>query len=237
MTIQKIQDFFQKKQVRLVLLAIGSLFIISLFLILSIKPSEKKAAPPSQINLQKPVQTTIPSTDVSGLLYRSNGDGSCTVMGMGTCIEQELTIPRKSPDGEIVIAIGERAFSECESLLSITLPACIQKIGNAAFMGCSSLVNIDVDRDNENFCSISGVLYSKNKSILLCYPSNRNGNKYLLNSNIEQVASYAFYGNRNLQHILYEKTVDSFRDIKINEGNSMLSTVTITCNYTVSAKG
>ena len=235
MTTQNIRDFLQKKWLRWLLLIAGLLLLFSFMLSLSSPPDN--TGNEAQEDTKKPIQTTVPPTDISGLLYSSNGDGTCSILGIGSCTEQDLIIPRKSPTGELVTAIGDGAFDHCDSIVSITLSSEIQQIGNSAFAGCKALSYIEVDRDNEAFCSIGGVLFTKNKKVLLCYPSARAGSKYLLSSSIQQIAPFAFYGNQNLQHILYEKTVDSFRDIKIAEGNSLLSTITITCNYTTAAKG
>lgn len=239
--MQNIRNLLQHKRLRLILCAIWLLFIISCILIVStlLSQGEENSEPTDDTGQasQRPAQITPPPTDVSGLLYSGNGDGTCTITGMGSCEDTELVIPRKSPDGDIVVAIGAKAFLACERLKSVTVSAEIKHIGDSAFLGCLSLANIEVSRDNEAYCSSNGVLYTKDKKTLLCYPPNRAGERYLLNANTRQIAAFAFYGNQNLQHLLYEKTVDSFRDIKIAEGNSLLSTITVTCNYTVGSKG
>ena len=55
-----------------------------------------------------------------GLEFTSNGDGTCSLSGIGTCADTEIIIPTKSPLGDTVISIDDYAFSDCLSITSIT---------------------------------------------------------------------------------------------------------------------
>ncbi len=62
----------------------------------------------------------------------------CADASMGS---PDLTIPAEL-DGVAVTGIGERAFSECESLENLTLPESVTWIGDEAFQGCASLRSV-----------------------------------------------------------------------------------------------
>ena len=49
----------------------------------------------------------------TALEFTSNGDGTCYVSGIGDCEVENLVIPSKSPKGDTVVAIGDRAFFDC----------------------------------------------------------------------------------------------------------------------------
>ncbi len=170
-------------------------------------------------------------TGVNGLSYISRGDGTCYIAGMGSCTVSELVIPEVSPTGDTVTKINDGAFSGCASLLTVTIPHTVKSIGTGVFRGCDSLVSINVDSDNSVYCSVGGVLFSKDKTVLICYPMNRAGSSYLLSSDVKAISSYAFEGAINLNKLLYEGDIKKFQSIDILIGNDILDRLSITCNY------
>ena len=168
---------------------------------------------------------------ISTLEYQSIGNGSCMVMGIGTHRSSELIIPTKSPSGERVVGIGNKAFEGCTSLVSVSIPASVTNIGSGVFKGCSSLVMISVEAENEKYSCAGGILYSKDKTRLICCPSSRIGNNYLLDPNVRVIDDYAFDGIKNISKILYEKSTADFEKISIGIGNDEFCSLPITCNY------
>ena len=80
-----------------------------------------------------------------------------------------------------VIAIDWLAFDFCHTLTKVRIPKTVLLIThyagyNAAknpFRGCSNLESIEVDEDNPAMCSVDGVLFSKDKTQLYCYPAGK----------------------------------------------------------------
>ncbi|MBO5649198.1 MAG: leucine-rich repeat domain-containing protein, partial [Clostridia bacterium] len=77
-----------------------------------------------------------------GLEYRSRGDGNCSVVGIGSCKDIHLIIPKYSPDGELVVDIGEGAFENCVTITKVTIPDSVTQIQEAAFRYCTKLTEI-----------------------------------------------------------------------------------------------
>ena len=77
-----------------------------------------------------------------GLKFTSNGDGTCYVSDIGTCIDTDVVIPAISPSGDSVTSIGERAFNGCSSLTSVVITDSVTSIGDYAFYECSSLTSV-----------------------------------------------------------------------------------------------
>ena len=59
--------------------------------------------------------------------------------------------------GYSVTSIGDRAFSDCKGLISLTLPNALKTIGESAFYGCSSLTTLSIP---DSVISISSGAFS-----------------------------------------------------------------------------
>lgn len=83
----------------------------------------------------------------------------------GDCVElTELLFP------ESLVSIGYGAFDGCSALNEIIIPSKVANIGDYAFYKCKALDTILVVSDNLHFCSIDGVLFSKDTTELIQYP-------------------------------------------------------------------
>ncbi len=79
-----------------------------------------------------------------GLKFTSNGDGTCSVSGIGTCTDQDIIIPETSPTGDIVTSIGSFAFENCSHITSVAIPDSVTSIEGSAFNYCSRLSSITI---------------------------------------------------------------------------------------------
>ena len=76
-----------------------------------------------------------------------------------------------------------------------------------------------------------GVLFSYDKTELICYPAAKIGEKYLLSTNVKKIAPYAFYGVINLKAILYQGSAAKYQSIEIGIENQTFTSLPVTCNY------
>jgi hypothetical protein len=74
-----------------------------------------------------------------------------------------------------VTEIQYDAFASCRGLTTITIPRSVSKIDTGAFRGCDALREFSVDVDSAHYYSSQGVLYSKGKEELVCYPAGKYG--------------------------------------------------------------
>ncbi|MCD8023056.1 MAG: leucine-rich repeat protein [Lachnospiraceae bacterium] len=89
-------------------------------------------------------------------------------------------------------SIAVNACSACNALTSITIPASVTSITDAAFSDCPALASITVASDNPKYCSVDGVLFNKDKSELILYPAAKQGTSYEIPSGVRTIVSGAF---------------------------------------------
>lgn len=108
-----------------------------------------------------------------------------------------------------IIKIGDDAFGMCCSLSTITIPSSVISIGNGVFWGCTDLTSINVSYDNKNYMSQNGILFNKDKTILICYPAGKTAIIYKIPSGIKEIESCAFEGCYRLTYISLPESVTS----------------------------
>ena len=101
-------------------------------------------------------------TSSEGLVFTSNGDGTCTVTGFNNSTVTDLMIPETSPDGERVTVIGEGAFAWNKKLSSVLIPSGVKSIGPRAFKSNERLSSVSIPNgvesiDAESFYDCSGL--------------------------------------------------------------------------------
>ena len=95
------------------------------------------------------------------------------------------------PEG--LSAIGAAAFDGCR-LETLTVPASVTQIAEGAFLGCGSLREILVQPGNPAYVSVDGVLYSTDRSLLLCFPAAKSSRGFRVPEGVTRIAACAFSG-------------------------------------------
>jgi hypothetical protein len=119
-----------------------------------------------------------PSYDIYGVEIFQSAFSGCTNL-------TSVTIPNG------VTTIEARAFFYCTGLTSVSIPASVTNIGVPAFPFCSDLTSISVDSLNPAYSSVDGVLFNKNQTTLVEYPSGTTGN-YAIPNSVTSIGNNAF---------------------------------------------
>ncbi len=134
---------------------------------------------------------------------------------------------------EGITEIGSYVFSGVDSLKSVSLPESLEKIGdmafyqsgieyiyipknvselgNMSFSDCGSLLKIEASVNNISFSSANGVLYNKDKTTLLIYPSGANGT-LKIPQNTKNIGKCAFYKCKNITYIDFSQNMEIIDD-------------------------
>ena len=151
-----------------------------------------------------------------------------TVLGNSTfqyCTQasdiESVTLP------DSLTTIEKNAFYNCEKLKSVTIPQNVSSIGLAAFvegLSESSLTEIKVDPENPYFSEKDGVVFSKDGTKLIVFPSGRSGD-YQIPDGTVSVGDYAFYYCVNVSSITVPGSVRSLGEGAFGNCSSLTKTV------------
>ena len=119
--------------------------------------------------------------------------------------------------------IGDSAFSRCDSLKSIDLPDSVTTIGGGAFSGCSLLTSVEVSEKSENYISVDGVLFTKDRKTFVQYPAGKKDKEYAIPSGVTTIGGYAFSGCSSLESIDLPDGVTTIGDRAFSECSSLES--------------
>ena len=129
---------------------------------------------------------------------------------------------------EGVEVLGESVFANCEALTEVTLPNSMTEIGISAFYGCSSLerlmipegvanikrnafakcpklTDITVDERNTSYAVADGVLYSKDMTELVYWPTDLPFTE--IPNTVTKIASGAFYRHPGVTKLIIPEGV------------------------------
>ena len=131
--------------------------------------------------------------------------------------------------GNSVTTIGTNAFASCSKLGSINIPASVMTIGASAFQGCNALTSFNVDANNNFYASEGGVLFNKDKTILIQYPASKSGDSYDIPASVTSINSYAFYYSTGLTEVTIPASVTAIGSYAFRYCSN-LGTVTLLSN-------
>lgn len=125
-----------------------------------------------------------------------------------------------------VTSIGSDAFRQCGSLTSVVLPKSVSSIAGNVFTYCYNLERISVDKENENYISADGVLFDKNCTTLITYPTAKKNAVYNIPKSVTTIVSGAFWNCDSLTSVTIPDGVTSIGDYAFF-GCSVLASVNI----------
>ena len=176
---------------------------------------------PGSENAPEEGTATVEKTYSEGLAFRSNGDGSCAVSGLGSCTSACVLIPPKSPAGDTVTEILPYAFANT-IVGAIEIPATVSTLSCASFAECERLAYVRVAADNPYFTEYDGVLYSADGSILLYCPGGRAARELRLHPALTRIAADAFADCGTLTTVYFPGSTSQWHALIVGDGNDRL---------------
>lgn len=100
-----------------------------------------------------------------------------------------------------VTSIGEGAFATCKAMRTITIPDSVTFMGDNPFMLCDALQEIIVSDNHPYLATIDGVLFSRPRSVLVCYPKRFREESYTVPDGIWGIGGRAFLSCTSLHSV------------------------------------
>ena len=110
---------------------------------------------------------------------------------------------------EGITNIGMYSFESAVALKKVTIPSTVTTIGKSVFVNTPSLKEIIVADNNANYKTVDGVLYNKNMTELIAYPSAKDDTTFTVPATVTKIAENAFNGAKNLKTIILPENLAS----------------------------
>ena len=183
-----------------------------------------------------PMQATAAEISLQGISemyvefdYYTNEDGGVEIQGyIGG--GSELVIPEMIGDKPVTKIVSLGSSSANSGLEKLVLPKTVEKISASALSNCKSLKEIVVDENNPNFATENGVLFNKDKTVLICYPSADTDAEYEIPQGVQTLEASVFKNCESIEKIIVPQSVstlpvtvfagcENLREIVVDEGN------------------
>lgn len=112
-----------------------------------------------------------------------------------------------------VITVGDCAFEKCSKLTTVTFGAGMKNFGTNVFSETPRLSAINVSASNPYFTSVSGVLYSKDKTVIYSYPVAKTDDSFVVPNTVKSIEHYAFDGANNLKTLTVGTGMTAISDL------------------------
>ena len=135
------------------------------------------------------------------------------------CSLTSITLPNS------LKTIDSEAFALCSNLTTVTIPKSVTSIYRSPFSGCSNLTEINVEEGNSKYVSVDGVLFDKDKTLLICYPAGSSATSYTIPNTVKKIGTYAFNRCSKLTSITISDSVDYINSYGIYSCTSLSSII------------
>ena len=164
---------------------------------------------------------SVSKTYSKGLYFRSNGDGTCALAGMGSCIDACVLIPPQSPAGDTVVEILPYAFAN-SFVGAVEIPTTVKEVSAASFADCARLGYVRVAAGNDALSECDGALYSGDGSVLLYCPAGRAAKSLTLHTALKRIAAGAMARCDALEVVCFSGSTAEWHSVIVGDENDAL---------------
>ncbi len=150
---------------------------------------------------------------VGNLQYRATGGGYMVTHCFNRSGETIADIPAEI-NGKPVTEVADFGIVNADQLVAVKISKNIRTIGTWAFTNNQNLKEFTVDKENQWFTAVDGVLYSKDMKAVLFYPAAKGVTgaenehvSFAIPAGVETIRSKAFYKCGKLNEIIMPDSI------------------------------
>ena len=108
-----------------------------------------------------------------------------------------------------------------KNLKRIVIPKSVNEIDEFLYVNHITLEEIEVEKGNTKFTSLDGVLYNKDLSEMIFYPTNKQDKTFVMPNTVKVMNSYFITQNSNLESITLSKMLKPSKDYNFHFSKSL----------------
>lgn len=170
----------------------------------------------ASINVPKSLQFVENASALSATAwYKNQADGMVYFGNVAISYKGKMPAYTDFTLKDGTVCLCESAFEDCANLNSVTIPASVLYLPESPFsyiLSESGLSRIIVDPNNPVYCSENGVLYDKNKTVLIQYPAEKYGYTFSVPDTVKTIGTRAFNDVAYLCEVFIPDSVIEIRD-------------------------
>lgn len=166
-----------------------------------------------------------------GTAYKNNGDnwenGALYLGSYLIAVNSSAPADFEVKEGTTVIA-GELFRGVENNIEHFTIPKSVTVIPDYIGVGKIKLKSITVSEENENYSSLDGVLFNKDKTVLYFYPRAKEDKEYTIPKGVKTISELSFYNTYNLEKVTFSSSVrtiekrafdtSGLKEVELNDG-------------------
>lgn len=154
--------------------------------------------------------STLLSGENEAIEYKIENGEATVVSVPNQSTVTEIIIPDEY-EGVPVTKIADFAAVNLEYVTVISIGKNVREIGNWALENNQHVTAFNVDDENEYFCDIDGVIYTKDMKTVVFFPPAKEG-KYEISDGVETVRTKAFYKCQKITELVIPDSVKSIEE-------------------------
>ena len=167
----------------------------------AVRTVKEKAKTEETKTVEEPKNSVVENKSISVEAVKSNPKFYAMATVEGTTLKKFKGRGKCIIIPDEITAMDEAAIAYNRTVVEVFIGKNVASIGKFPFANCYFLENIEVDKENKNYQSIDGNLYTKDGKTLIKYTMGKTAVAFKIPDSVTNVNADAFFGNEFLTSV------------------------------------